>query len=206
MARDGLATRERILQSAERLMIEQGYNATSLDEVIADSASSKGAFFHHFRSKSDLAVQLTRRYVEGDLGQLAAGLAAVAHLADPAARVLAFVRFYEESADELMTQQSGCLYAAVLAERELRGSAIDELVAEAAVAWRAALVDLLRPALPRGTGHVDVDALADHLYATFEGGYVLCRTLGDTGAMRAQLRVYRQLLASLLGVDPERAR
>src|SRR5688572_12444414 len=58
MPRDGSATRERILDTAERLMTDQGYNATSLDQVVAESSSSKGAFFHHFRSKADLALQL----------------------------------------------------------------------------------------------------------------------------------------------------
>ena len=55
-------------------MTEQGYNATSLDQVIAESSSSKGAFFHHFSSKADLALQLIERYVAADLANLDAGL------------------------------------------------------------------------------------------------------------------------------------
>jgi TetR/AcrR family transcriptional repressor of nem operon len=198
--KDGTATRERILQTAERLMLEQGYRATSLDQVIAESASSKGAFFHHFTSKSDLARQLTERYVAGDLANLDSGLAAVAGIADPSARVIAFVQFFEDGADDLMSEQSGCLYATVLAEREFTGSDINDLVAAGAVAWRTALVELLRPALRdrRAAVAVDVDALADHLYATFEGAFILCRTLQDPSAMRAQLRIFRQLLEALL--------
>jgi TetR/AcrR family transcriptional repressor of nem operon len=200
MPRDGTATRERILDTAERLMTEQGYNATSLDEVIAESSSSKGAFFHHFRSKADLAVRLVERYVVADLAHLDAGLAAVAGIEDPGARVVAFLRFYEDGADELMSAQSGCLYASVLAEREFTGSDINTLVAKAELAWRAALVDLLRPALAarRSRPDIDVEALADHLFTTFEGGFILCRTLGETSAMGAQLRVFRQLVEALL--------
>jgi TetR/AcrR family transcriptional repressor of nem operon len=41
------------------------------------------------------------------------------------------------------------------------------------------------------------EALADHLYVTFEGSYILCRTLQDTSGMRAQLGVFRQLLEAL---------
>jgi TetR/AcrR family transcriptional repressor of nem operon len=139
--KDGTATRERILQTAERLMLEQGYRGTSLDQVIAESASSKGAFFHHFTSKSDLARQLTERYVAGDLANLDSGLAAVAGIADPSGRVNAFVQFFEDGADDLMSEQSGCLYATVLAEREFTGSDINDLVAAGAVAWRTALVE-----------------------------------------------------------------
>lgn len=179
-------------------MTEQGYRATSLDQVIAESSTSKGAFFHHFGSKSDLALQLTRRYVASDLANLDAGLAAVAGIDDPSERVVAFVRFFEDGADDLMSAQSGCLYATVLAEREFTGSDINELVAEGAIAWRVALVEMLRPALAAHRAHIDADALADHLYATFEGAFILCRTLQDSSAMRAQLRVFRQLLESVL--------
>ena len=199
MPKDGSATRERILRVAERLMIEQGYNATSLDQVLAESSSSKGAFFHHFSSKSDLAHQLTERYVETDLAHLSAGLEAVREIEKPANRVIAFIRFFEDGADGLMAEQTGCLYATVLAERQFTGSDINDLVAKATIVWRAAVVDLLRPALAarRTELDIDVDALADHLFTTFEGAFILCRTLEDSSAMGAQLRVLRQLLESL---------
>jgi TetR/AcrR family transcriptional repressor of nem operon len=201
--RDGTATRERILDVAERLMTDQGYNATSLDQVIAESSSSKGAFFHHFRSKSDLALRLVERYLGTDLAHLDEGLAAVADIDDPAARVVAFLRFFEDGADELMSAQSGCLYATVLADRELTGSEINALVTKAGLAWRTAFADLLRPALAAvgaapGGSAIDVDSLADHLYTTFEGAFILCRTVGDPASMGAQLRVLRQLVEALL--------
>ncbi len=198
MPKDGAATRERILATAERLMTAQGYSATSVDQVIADSGSSKGAFFHHFQSKADLAYQLTERYVASDLANLAGALEAVADISDPAERVVAFVRVFEEGGDEIMSAQSGCLYATVLAEREFTGSDINDLVAKATVEWRDALVELLRPVLRSRKSKVDAAALADHLYVTFEGAFILCRTLQDTSAMRAQLRVFRQLLEALL--------
>src|SRR5215217_3150152 len=171
MPRDGRVTRDRILSVAERLMTDQGYSATSVDQVIAESHSSKGAFFHHFESKADLAVRLVERYVAADLAHLDGGLAATAHIEDPTARVVAFLRFYEDGADELMSEQSGCLYATVLAEREFTGGDINDLVAGAERAWRVGLADLLRPALAarRPGSEVDVDALADHLFTTFEG-------------------------------------
>ena len=201
--KDGTPTRERILHTAERLMTEQGYAATSLDQVIAESSSSKGAFFHHFGSKSDLALRLIERYVTSDLTHLDAGLAATADIEEPAARVVAFLRFFEDGAEELMSEQSGCLYATVLAERQFGGGDVNALVAKAELAWRSAVVDLLRPALAaRRPGlELDVDALADHLYTTFEGGFILCRTLEEPSAMGAQLRVFRQLVEALLRLD-----
>ena len=165
-------------------MTEQGYRATSLDQVIAESSSSKGAFFHHFGSKSDLALQLTERYVAGDLANLDAGLAAVADIEDPSTRLVAFLRFFEDGADELMSAQSGCLYATVLAEREFTGSDINDLVAKGTTpgAPRSPICSARRSTDRRPTLDIDADALADHLYVTFEGAFILCRTFQDASA------------------------
>ena len=69
----------------------------------------------------------------------------------------------------------------MLAEREFTGSDITRQVATATRAWRAAIVELLEPGPRRRpvSADIDVDALADHLYTTFEGAYILCRTFED---------------------------
>ncbi len=209
MPRDGSATRERILEVAERLVIEHGYSATSLDRVIAESQTSKGSFFHHFASKDDLARALVARYAAADVAHLDAAVAQVlAESTDPVERVLRFVRIFEESADELMSAQTSCLYVSVLTERELVERGASTEIARAIAAWREGLAALLRSALPAGSG-VDVESLADHIFVTFEGAFILCRATGDPRHMRAQLTVVRELLEALLAGprrDPRRGK
>lgn len=199
MPRDGSATRSRILAAAEHLVIENGFAATSVDAVIAASATSKGAFFHHFDSKNDLARALVQRYAEGDLAQLQDALRQTASVDDPASRVLAFVQVFIDTADELMSEQSSCLYVAAVTERQLAGSSTTEPIRGAIASWRRALTDLLRPALDlAGAQTVDVDALADHLFVTFEGAFILCRATGQASHMRRQLQTVHELYAALL--------
>lgn len=195
MPKDGSVNRTRILDAAEALVIENGFAATSVDAVLQAAGTSKGAFFHHFDSKSDLARALTERYVAGDLEQLRAGLDATADVADPVERVLAFVRFYEDHADELMSVQSSCLYVAVLTEQQLMGQGTVELVDHAVDVWRREIVALLKAA---GLDD-DPEALADHVFVTFEGAFLLCRATGVSDHMRTQLGTLRRLLAGVLG-------
>jgi TetR/AcrR family transcriptional repressor of nem operon len=54
--RDPEATRERILECAFDEMYEKGYAGASLDQILSDSGVTKGALYHHFGSKADLAV------------------------------------------------------------------------------------------------------------------------------------------------------
>lgn len=201
MPKDGTATRQRILDTAERLVIGNGFAATSVNQVIAESGTSKGAFFYHFASKLDLAKALVDRYAAADLAHLDQAVArAEAMTGDPAERVIEFVRVFENGADELMAAQSGCLYTSVLTERQLVQDSTRQQVAKSIVAWRTALARLLRDGLqghPAGPA-INTDALADHVFVTFEGAFILARSMNDTRHMRAQLTVLRQLIESLL--------
>lgn len=200
MPRDGTVNRERILDAAERLVIDGGYSGTSVDEVVSAAGTSKGAFFHHFDSKADLAAALIARYAAADLAQLHRALDAVAGIADAGERLVAFLRWFEDDGDALMAEQSGCLYVAALTERQLLGAAPTAPIRVAVEQWRAAVTDLVLTARAAGrlTVQVDAEALADHLFVTFEGAFILCRSTADPGHMRRQLAVLRTLVQALL--------
>jgi AcrR family transcriptional regulator len=48
------ATTADLLDAARRLFAADGYNATSLEDVVAAAGVTKGALYHHFDSKRDL--------------------------------------------------------------------------------------------------------------------------------------------------------
>lgn len=198
MPRDGRATRERILAAAQELMIDNGYAATSVDQVIAASASSKGAFFHHFASKRALADALVEGYVVSDIAMLDEGLAAVRErFDDPAERVIGFVQHFEDLGDEIMSGQTGCLYTSILTEQQLIASGTSDPITKAVDAWRQGFADLLHEAMP-DRDHAELNALSDHLFVTFEGAFLLARSTGDPAQMRTQLRTLRLLITALV--------
>jgi AcrR family transcriptional regulator len=47
-------TRERIVLSARRLFNRRGFNAVSIDDVMADAGLTRGSFYAYFDSKNDL--------------------------------------------------------------------------------------------------------------------------------------------------------
>ncbi len=48
--------RTRLLDAAMHVIRGQGYSATTVDDICRAAGLTKGAFFHHFKSKEDLAV------------------------------------------------------------------------------------------------------------------------------------------------------
>ena len=59
--RKGSETRERILDVAEASVLEKGFAATSIEEVIAAVGITKSGFFYHFKDKNELAKALRMR-------------------------------------------------------------------------------------------------------------------------------------------------
>ncbi len=53
-------TRLRILETAAAAFAEHGYDGVSLNEVIRRSGLTKGAFYHHFASRDELALATFR--------------------------------------------------------------------------------------------------------------------------------------------------
>ena len=57
---DGSATRQRLLEAAEALFYDEGFHAVGLDRILQVVGISKQAFYRHFESKDELAVEVIR--------------------------------------------------------------------------------------------------------------------------------------------------
>lgn len=201
MARDAQATRERVLDAAHTLVMEQGFAATSIDAVLAAAPASKGAFFHHFPSKAALGDALLERYARGDLRHLDDLTGRAERLgADPVQRLLLVVGLLAEELDAA-TAPPGCLFASFLYEAPSVGDAGRTLIAGSMFAWRERIGGMIRAACRHRppARAVDPDALADALLTTIEGAFVLARAVGDPAVVPAQLRLYREHLELLFG-------
>jgi TetR/AcrR family fatty acid metabolism transcriptional regulator len=58
------ATRDRLLQAAMEVFARRGYHGTTVDDIVAESGSSKGAFYHYFPSKQGIFLTLLDRLAE----------------------------------------------------------------------------------------------------------------------------------------------
>ena len=57
-------TKSKIVSAAWKLFYEQGYEDTTVDEIIAESKTSKGSFYHYFKSKDELMGSLSYLFDE----------------------------------------------------------------------------------------------------------------------------------------------
>ena len=59
------ATIEQILNAAQRSFVANNYNDITMTAIAQEANMTKGAIYHHFKSKEDLFLQMMVRYLEG---------------------------------------------------------------------------------------------------------------------------------------------
>ena len=64
MAKKTNNTKSKIVKAAWKLFYEQGYDDTTVDEIIAESGTSKGSFYHYFDGKDALLSSLSYMFDE----------------------------------------------------------------------------------------------------------------------------------------------
>jgi AcrR family transcriptional regulator len=56
------ATREQILNAAERLFAARGVEATTIDDIVAAADVARGTFYYNFATKEEVAIAIGRRH------------------------------------------------------------------------------------------------------------------------------------------------
>ncbi|MEV6287856.1 TetR family transcriptional regulator [Kribbella sp. NPDC051770] len=182
----GAATRARIVAAADELMSLKGATATTLDDVIAASGTSKSQLYRHFPDKSALALAVVARR---------------------GGRVLEREEQYLQRVDSFSGLDRWCraILQRVTVRRGARGCELGALSTEVSDHDEAARIDLdehlttwislLTAVLERmrANGMLAEDAdprtLATGIMAALQGGYVLAQAARDPGPMRIALEL-----------------
>jgi TetR/AcrR family transcriptional regulator, transcriptional repressor for nem operon len=198
--RKGSDTRERILEVAEAAVLEKGFAATSIEELIAAVGITKSGFFYHFKDKNELAKALLVRYVEredtlfDDLFRRADELNE-----DPLHGFLVGLKMMSELMADLPNGHPGCLVAAFCYQDRLFDKEVRNLNAKAVLNWRKRFRERLELVAARYPPKdlVDLDDLADMLSVITDGGIILSRVVNDKQALSRQIMLYRDFIRAI---------
>ncbi len=179
----GAATRDQILNAAARLIHVQGYQCTTLDDVLRESGVGKGNFYYYFKSKEDLGYAMidrtTQAFVERSLGPAFSDAEA-----DPIAQIDAFLDRVLEA-----QRQRNCVGGCVMGNLASELSDVHEGFRQRLVGifdiWRARLAEAVSRGQGRGSLRADVDAarVAQFLVAGLEGAILLSKVTRDITVM-----------------------
>jgi TetR/AcrR family transcriptional regulator, transcriptional repressor for nem operon len=188
--------RTKLLDAAMTTIRSKGYAATTVDELCQAAGVTKGAFFHHFRSKEHLAVSAAAHF-----GAMAAALFAAApyrSLPDPAARVLGYVDFRRDILQGELPEFT-CLLGTMVQEAYGSSPAIREACEREIVGHAATLeADIAAALSAAGRGsEIGAASIARYTQAVLQGAFVLAKATGGpevAGESLGHLRRYLELL------------
>jgi len=206
--RKGSDTRSRLLDLAEAAVLEKGFAATSIDELIAGAGITKSGFFYHFKDKGDLAKALLERYVAHNQAILADIFARADQLnEDPLHGFLVALKLFAETMADLPGRHPGCLSASFCYQDRLFDPEVRELNRAGITCWRAmfrARLEAIAARYPPKLA-VDLGDLADMANALVDGGIILSRVFEDREVLPRQILLYRELVRAVF-LPPAAAR
>ena len=178
--------RQKLLDATLELIRRKGYSATSVDELCAHAGVTKGAFFHHFETKSALAVAAANHWSE-ITGALFESAPYHQH-DDPLDRVLGYLDFRKAILLGEIAHFT-CLVGTMVQETYGTHPEIRE-ACEASISAHAGTVEV-DIALARKRYRIRApwtsESLALHTQAVLQGAFILAKAKGGAAVAAANI-------------------
>jgi TetR/AcrR family transcriptional regulator, transcriptional repressor for nem operon len=189
-------TKTKLLDAALKVVRAKGYSATRVEDICGEAGVTKGAFFHYFKSKEDLAVAAADYW-----SQVTGGLFATAPYhrpLDPLDRLLAYVDFRKALLQGELPEFT-CLVGTMVQETYDTHPAIREACAASITGHAATLIEDIEAARRRygiSDGWTS-ESLALYTQAAIQGAFILAKATHRSEAASQcldHLRRYLELL------------
>lgn len=170
-----LPVRERILSTAGRLFLSQGYSETGINQIIAESDAARASFYLHFPSKDDLGREYIRQYGERNIALLRT---LSMRTDDPRTLVKSWARLLRREA------RSGTLFGCPMANLRSQIPTTTHVLSVETRNLSLETIEVLREFLEKtkNAGKTSVKnpkAAARKLFAVYEGALQVWRLTGD---------------------------
>ena len=191
MASKGERTREKILSEARLIFKQKGFGATTINDLLDVSGTTKGNLYFHFSAKEAIALEVLRREQQSFshfLEQAFSGKSAAVGLDN----------FFNKALEKHRQQGfvGGCLFGNTALETSDTSPLFAGLVRDVFAEWiktfeekiaAAQVVKQIRTDIPAGD-------LAEMVVATIEGGIMQSRLQKSAAPLKRSLGVLRTLL------------
>lgn len=196
MARPQTGAQERLLDAAVSDIRAKGYAATTVDDICRTAGVSKGAFFHYFKNKDDLAIAAAAHFGAG--ADTLFSTAAYRALPDPVDRLLGYVDFRKAILQGGLPEFT-CLLGTMAQEVYDTHPAIREACNKYISQHTAVLEEDIAEALAAHGIEADWNAagLADYTHAVVQGAFVMAKARHDAAVAAACLDHLKRYLEAI---------
>lgn len=188
MKTKGKLTREKILEVARELFNSKGFNATTINDLVAATGMQKGSLYFHFAGKDAIA----REVLSEATAEFMVFLTKVLGGENPGASIDTFFQCALEK--HLGTGfVGGCIFGNTALEMSDSDSEFAGVIDTVFDEWIKRVEVVVAAAQKSGQIRTDIssEALAKHIIATMEGGIMMSRLKKDERPMKECLETLR---------------
>ncbi|KYG76371.1 TetR family transcriptional regulator [Roseivirga ehrenbergii] len=161
-------TKQLIVNEAFKLFYANGFRTTSIDKIMEKTSLSKGAFYHHYKSKKELGLEVIslkvqKRVVEGMISPL--------KQEGNSFNILENVFINRLKEFPFQEKQNGCPMNNLINELGNSESIYQTALKSIIEKWKSALVELIEKGKTEGSIKKETpsEAVAVYLISAFEG-------------------------------------
>ncbi len=201
MATTQTNAKTKLLDAALSVIRTKGYSATTVDDLCQAAGVTKGGFFHHFKSKEELAVAAADHWSQ-ITGEFFAGSPYHAH-ADPLDRVLGYVDLRRAILQGDLPDFT-CLVGTMVQETYDSNPAIRD-ACERSISSHAAEVarDIAEAkALYAPDAPWSAESLGLYTQAVIQGAFILAKAKGNSGVAGDCIDHLRRYIETLFSARP----
>src|SRR5438552_3074442 len=195
-------SKAKLLEATLRVVRAKGYTATRVEDVCAAAGLTKGSFFHHFRSKEDLALSAVAHWEEFTRAFFAD--APYHRPADPLDRVLAYVDFRKSILTGELPEYT-CFAGTIIQEAYATHPEVSAACARNIGGHARTLEADIEETMRRHAvgGDWSAESLALHMQAVIQGSFILAKAKGGATVAAACLDHLRRYLELLFARQPD---
>lgn len=190
-------TRQKILFSAFSEIYVRGFQAASLDRILAEAGVTKGALYHHFPDKASLGYAVVDDVIRGHL--LARWLGPLDDEGDDP--LAALQRAFRLRAREVQPHEVelGCPLNNLAQEMSPLDEEFRARIEAIFYEWRRGFAKVIESAKAKGSVREDVDAaqVAAFLVAAAEGSFGLAKNARSLEMFRSNMEMLAEYLETL---------
>jgi len=163
------AKKDEILQSGLDLIWRNGYNGTSVKDIVDAAGIPKGSFYQYFESKEDFAKEAMNSVCELANSAMKPIMSDVS--LSPVAKIRKLYEFRIHMATDEFHYEKGCMLTNLTGEVANSNEHLRDLVGKMWIKMIRPLVDTIQEAIDQGeiNGSHDANQLAEYLENAFRG-------------------------------------
>ena len=170
--------RQEIINIATGLFRKKGYTATSIGEIVSACGVTKGALYHYFKSKEELAFEVIKQvkdYFEVNIFILAKGI-------DTDNMLVQLTQFNLKIETFFSTHKDGCLLANLTLEMGANYEIFKDEILGYFQTWERCYFVFFSKAYPKAKAQI----LAADALASVQGCVLMYRASGDLTMLKRQ--------------------